>query len=107
MLGKELPCVLFSGGKVESQNPVVLLAGPHQIRVHVRSSDEKRPFDKEALIAGNFPADHSLRLRSSSPKMSFNCTGRIKMPRKGLERESGYSAGSNVRGGVTVNTERL
>jgi hypothetical protein len=52
-----------SGGKVESQKPLTLTAGVRQLRVHVRSNDERKPFDQEATIDGAFPENGSLRLK--------------------------------------------
>ena len=57
-----------SGGRVESQTPLELPAGLHQLRVHVRSNDEKKPFDQEASIEGTFPELGSLRLKIDFPK---------------------------------------
>lgn len=57
-----------SGSKVESETPLSLPAGSHQLRVRVRSNDEKKPFDQEASIEGTFPANGSLLLKIEFPK---------------------------------------
>jgi len=57
-----------SGSKVENETPLALPAGSHQLRVRVRSNDEKKPFDQEASIEGTFPANGSLLLKIEFPK---------------------------------------
>jgi hypothetical protein len=75
--GKELELTMLekkgiwfasSGGRVENQTPLVLPAGTRELRVRVRSNDEKKPFDQEASIEGTFPEHGSLRLRIEFPK---------------------------------------
>jgi hypothetical protein len=57
-----------SGSRVENETPLRLPAGAHQLRVRVRSNDEKKPFDQEASIEGTFPANGSLLLKIEFPK---------------------------------------
>jgi hypothetical protein len=68
MLEKKGIWFASSGKKVESQTPLTLPAGVRQLRVHVRSNDEKKPFDQEAIIDGTFPENGSLRLKIEFPK---------------------------------------
>ncbi len=63
-----------SGGRVENRTPLVLPAGSHQLRVRVKSNDEKKPFDQEAVIEGAFPENGSLRLRIEFPKDQLRLT---------------------------------
>jgi hypothetical protein len=68
MLEKKGIWFASSGGRVENQTPLVLPAGNRQLRVRVRSNDEKKPFDQEASIEGTFPQSGSLRLKIEFPK---------------------------------------